>query len=68
VDFGSVQVHPSDSICILYSDPTTYLLRKYPGKDTWEFVSDGYTHGLMNGEGLEMIKSGKVRTQRFTLE
>lgn len=66
--FGSAQVRTSDSICILYSGPTTCLLRKYPGKDMWKFVSDGYAHGLMNGEGLEMIKSGKVRTQRFTLE
>ena len=65
---ASTNVRPGDSICILYSGPTTYVLRRYPGKRSYQFISDGYTHGLMNGEGVEMIKSGKVHTQRFILE
>jgi hypothetical protein len=68
VGFGSIDVCPGDAICILYSGPTVYVLRSYPGKDAYQFVCDGYTHGLMKGEGLEMIKSGEVKTQRFALE
>ncbi len=68
IGYASTNVRPSDSICILYSGPTTYVLRRYPGKRSYQFISDGYTHGLMNGEGVEIIKSGKVRTQRFILE
>jgi hypothetical protein len=68
VGFGSIDVHPGDAICILYSGPTVYVLRKYPGNDAYHFACDGYTHGLMKGEGLEMIRSGEVKTQRFILE
>lgn len=68
VGFGAINVRPGDLVCILYSGPTIYVLRRHPVKQTYEFVCDGYTHGFMHGEGLEMIKSGEIKTQRFTLE
>jgi hypothetical protein len=39
-----------------------------PGQDVYEFVDDGFTLGLMDGEAFDLLEKGLSREQEFFLE
>lgn len=41
---------------------------KTPGQDVYEFVDDGFTLGLMDGEAFDLLEKGLSREHEFVLE
>lgn len=68
IGFASENVKSGDLICVFYSGPSVYLLREVPGAVAlFNFVSNGYTHGLMGGEAFDLIDSGEAEERTFTI-
>lgn len=68
VGFGVRNVRPGDKVCIFFTSPTIHLLRKRESGGSYEFISDGYLYGMMNGEALELIRTGELKEERFVLD
>jgi hypothetical protein len=54
---------------MFYSGPSVYILREVSGAESpiFNFVSDGYTHGLMGGEAFDLLDRGEAEEQKFTI-
>jgi Heterokaryon incompatibility protein (HET) len=68
IGLASSHVTRGDKLCALYTGPTVYLLRKHPDRDSYEFISDGFVHGIMRGEVFELMHQGEVHEQLFVIE
>jgi hypothetical protein len=56
-------------ICMFYSGSPAYLPREVSGAESplFNFVSDGYTHGLMDGKAFDLLDREETEEQRFTI-
>jgi hypothetical protein len=41
-----------DVVAVFYGASTPFLLRPVPSQETYEFIGEAYTHGVMQGEAL----------------
>lgn len=68
IRFGSGPVKPRDIFSVLYSGPTTFVLRRNPDRDTYTFFHRPYTHGLMRGEAFDLLNLGEAAKECFAIE
>ena len=67
--FGSKHIEEGDSVCMLYSGKTLYVLR--PQKTdlkTYSFVSDSYVLDYMDGQVFDLLDKGTVTEELFAIE
>ena len=64
---GSNAMKVEDRVCLFQGGKTAYLVRP-TGRQAHHFIGDAYVHGLMNGEMLPMLRSGRLRGKEFVLE
>ncbi|KAK2761414.1 heterokaryon incompatibility protein [Colletotrichum kahawae] len=66
---GSITKHalPGDKIAIMYNCDTPVVLRPSKSGDTYEVVGGCFVEGYMEGELVENIKSGKLKTETLCL-
>jgi hypothetical protein len=57
---------PGDLLCMLYCGDVPYVLRP-KGEGEVQLVGECYVHGMMNGQGLNLLKEGAKRKQHFVL-
>lgn len=60
------RAQPGDEIWVLFGGRVLYILRPCDGH--LSFVGECYVHGYMNGEGMEMWKSGKLKSEYANLQ
>lgn len=59
---------PGDYVCILFGGQVLYVLRPTGSvSHDHEYIGESYVHGLMDGEGMSWIQSGKVSVEEFRL-
>ena len=58
-------VREGDQVFVLLGGQVLYVLRNLGG--TYKFVGECYVHGMMDGEVLDMIKTGLVEISEFTI-
>ena len=56
-----------DIVAIFYGASTPFLLRPVAGQETYEFMGEAYTHGVMQGEALYEENKDKYPKQVFKL-
>ena len=59
-----------DRICVLLGGQVLYVLRDVKGEhqeNTFEYVGECYTHGLMDGEVMRWVEAGEATIEQFTL-
>lgn len=70
-----MDARPGDQICILFGGAMPYILRETLEQiqvdsaqhNCHSLVGEAYVHGLMNGEGLDMIERQEAKAQTFFL-
>jgi Heterokaryon incompatibility protein (HET) len=62
---GSNCTRPGDLICVLFGGRVPYILR--PKGNDYQCLGEAYIHGLMNGEVVDMWKSGELEATRFEI-
>lgn len=65
VGMGVQGILPSDVICILYGSSMPMVLREVNGE--FMVVGECYVHGLMDGEGLEMLQRQEGVARDFNI-
>ena len=58
-------VREDDVLVVLFGGNTPYFLRPHEGD--YLFLGEGYTHGLMQGEAIDMLEEGELESQVFRL-
>ena len=59
-----------DRICVLLGGQVLYVLRDVGGarqENTFEYIGECYTHGLMDGEVMRWVQAGEAAIEDFTL-
>lgn len=69
---GHIGMAPSrakkgDIICVLLGCSIPACLRKREADASYEFIGECYVHGLMNGEIIEELESGRRKIEHFRL-
>lgn len=59
-------VKEGDVLCVLFGGATPYILRRHGS--SWLLVGECYVHGMMFGEGIEMIERGEVEEMSFDID
>lgn len=59
-------VKEGDVLCVLFGGTTPYILRRRGS--TWLLVGECFAHGMMYGEGIEMLERGEVQEMSFDIE
>jgi hypothetical protein len=66
IGLGPSDTKVGDNLVVIFFCPTPYLLRR---KDpNWQIVGETYVHGLMYGEGLDMLDSGDLQETQWIIE
>lgn len=66
--YASKDIQKEDSVCVLYGGRTMYVLRtRISQPSEYEFVSDAYTFGCMDGQIFDMIDEGVVKENLFAI-
>ena len=60
-------IAPGDQVCVIFGCPTPFILRPRDNGG-YIFVGAAYAHGIMMGEAVEMMQSGKLKIQDLTLK
>lgn len=68
VGLGPTDIAPGDLVCVFLSGPTPYIIRQPQRPSNYIFLGEGYVHGLMNSEALDMMDQGVVQSETFELE
>jgi hypothetical protein len=53
--------HSGDEVWLLFGGRVLYILRQ--NGDHFTFVGGCYVHGYMHGEGIDMLKAGKLNSE-----
>ncbi|KAL2279732.1 hypothetical protein FJTKL_13124 [Diaporthe vaccinii] len=59
-------VKEGDVLCVLFGGATPYILRRHGS--SWLLVGECFVHGMMFGEGIEMLERGEVEEMSFDIE
>jgi hypothetical protein len=57
---------PGDEIWLLFGGRVLYIIR--PMEDCFTFVGECYVHGYMHGEGMDIWKSGQLKSEWVDLQ
>ncbi len=67
--WASDDVRVGDETCMLYSGPTLYILRPQETENrVYQFVSDSFMLGYVNGEVFDMLDSGEAKEEFLCIE
>lgn len=66
IGLGPSDTKAGDSLVVIVYCPTPYLLRQKVSN--WQFIGETYVHGLMYGEGLDMLDSGDLQERKWIIE
>jgi len=69
VGIGMQEIQRGDVICILFGCSMPIVLRQVGGEGGghWVVVGECYVHGVMEGEGLEVLRREEVQEQEFEI-
>ncbi|KUJ14857.1 uncharacterized protein LY89DRAFT_783924 [Mollisia scopiformis] len=56
IGLGPARMRAGDRLCALLGGQTPFILRKHISAPRFEVIGDCYTHGLMDGEAMNMWK------------
>ena len=56
-----------DHVCILLGGDTPFILRPRENKNEWQFISEAYVHGIMDGQAMARITEPGFEYQKFDL-
>lgn len=59
-------VKEGDVLCVLFGGATPHILRRHGS--SWLLVGECFVHGMMFGEGIEMLERGEVEEMSFDIE
>jgi hypothetical protein len=62
---GPTTVKPGDTLAVLFGSRVPVILRRHG--NFYRLICDCYIHGLMDGEAIQMWKSGKLNTENFDI-
>src|SRR3569833_641762 len=59
---GPVETKVGDTVHVLFGGHCPFILRPVAGKDQFQFLGDGYVHGIMDGEAVPEGTEAKLVT------
>ncbi|RBQ79351.1 hypothetical protein FVER14953_21724 [Fusarium verticillioides] len=62
----SEQTRPSDMIAVLLGCSTPVVIRRYGPCGYFQVIGEAYVQGLMDGEAMELVNTGKLQCARMT--
>jgi hypothetical protein len=65
--FTSANVTRGDRLCIPFGCPAPLIVRPMRGWSKYQLLSSCYSHGLMEGEGIEKWQKGEYKVQKMWL-
>jgi hypothetical protein len=66
--YASTDIAEGDTICMLYGGRTMYVLRERGNEQLeYQFVSDAYVYGCMDGQVFDLIDEGVVKEELFAI-
>ncbi|KAE9365790.1 hypothetical protein N431DRAFT_562510 [Stipitochalara longipes BDJ] len=65
VGLGGNMCRPGDIICILLGCSTPLVLR--PTRDAIQLIGEAYLHGIMDGQAMKGLESGKYYMRNFNI-
>jgi hypothetical protein len=66
--YTSADIGKGDSVCMLYGGRSMYVLRKRTSELLeYQFISDAYVFGCMNGQVFDLMEEGLVREELFAI-
>jgi len=68
VGLGPPGMAQGDLVCVFLSGPTPSIIHQSELNSNYKFLGEGYVHGLMNSEALDMMEQGLVNIETFELE
>lgn len=63
---GPADMLPTDKICVCFTAHTPFVLRRYPGTDSFDFVGPAYIHDFMDGAAFK-ARDPAISYQSFTI-
>lgn len=67
VGLGPRQMKPGDLVCLFSSAGVPFILRPKPERNGYWLIGECYVNGIMQGEAQEMLDSGELKKEIFTL-
>ncbi len=61
-------VEEGDLVCVLFGGQVAYCLKKVKDEETYKLVGECYLHGIMDGEAMDDLASGKYQEREFALQ
>ena len=70
IGLAPVGAEPGDRISVLFGGRVPYILRENQtdNPSNWTFIGDSYVHGIMDGEVIEKLEAGEVKSEVITLK
>jgi hypothetical protein len=62
---GPIAMEAGDVVCVLYGAKVPFVLR--PSNGHYLLVGECYTHGLMNGEAIDMVGQEEFCAEVFDI-
>lgn len=62
----SEQTRPGDMIAVLLGCSTPVVIRRYGPCGYFQVIGEAYVQGLMDGEAMELVNTGKLQCARMT--
>ncbi|KAG5802093.1 hypothetical protein H9Q74_013503 [Fusarium xylarioides] len=62
----SEQTRPGDLIAVLFGCSTPVVIRRYGPYGYYQVIGEAYVQGLMDGEAMELVDTGKLQCTRMT--
>lgn len=67
VGLGPREMKPGDLVCLFFSARVPFILRPKPERNGYWLIGECYVNGIMQGEAQEMLDSGELKKETFTL-
>jgi Heterokaryon incompatibility protein (HET) len=65
---GPAAAQARDSVCIMYGQPTPFILRRNPDQSTYRLIGEAYVNGVMDGEAFELRDKHSIPDQTFVIK
>jgi Heterokaryon incompatibility protein (HET) len=64
---GPAAAQVGDHVCILYGQPTPFILRRNSDQSTYRLIGEAYVNGVMDGEAFELRDKHSIPDQIFVI-